>query len=148
MHYKLQVCVWEVMKPRRIRRAWTTRATIQFPPQPAFKMIVWYLKGNHYYYLPWADTKPVVILTSYWEDIRHRLDSVNVLLYIAEKLVSGTIPAQMMHISTQVILVMSFYLFFLGVPPQRVKNCHICQGAGDTPQRDLAQTHQQHDRGP
>uniref|UniRef100_A0A672H0F0 Myoferlin like n=1 Tax=Salarias fasciatus TaxID=181472 RepID=A0A672H0F0_SALFA len=42
--------------------------------------------GNHYYYLPWADTKPVVILTSYWEDISHRLDSVNVLHFIAERL--------------------------------------------------------------
>ncbi|XP_019953049.2 myoferlin [Paralichthys olivaceus] len=44
--------------------------------------------GNHYYYLPWANTKPVVILTSYWEDISHRLDSVNVLLSVAEKLES------------------------------------------------------------
>ncbi|XP_070697288.1 myoferlin [Pempheris klunzingeri] len=44
--------------------------------------------GNHYYYLPWADTKPVVILTSYWEDISHRLVSANVLLFIAERLES------------------------------------------------------------
>lgn len=44
--------------------------------------------GNHYYYLPWADTKPVVILNSYWEDISHRLDSVNILLFIAERLES------------------------------------------------------------
>ncbi|XP_035461979.2 myoferlin isoform X1 [Scophthalmus maximus] len=44
--------------------------------------------GNHYYYLPWANTKPVVILTSYWEDISHRLDSVNVLLSVAERLES------------------------------------------------------------
>uniref|UniRef100_A0A3Q3ET99 Myoferlin like n=1 Tax=Kryptolebias marmoratus TaxID=37003 RepID=A0A3Q3ET99_KRYMA len=43
---------------------------------------------NHYYYLPWADTKPVVILTSYWEDISHRLDSVNLLLVIADRLES------------------------------------------------------------
>lgn len=43
--------------------------------------------GNYYYYLPWANTKPVVILTSYWEDIRHRMYSVNILLFIAEKLV-------------------------------------------------------------
>uniref|UniRef100_A0A8C7GZ30 Myoferlin n=1 Tax=Oncorhynchus kisutch TaxID=8019 RepID=A0A8C7GZ30_ONCKI len=42
--------------------------------------------GNHYYYLPWADTKPVVILTSFWEDISHRLDSVNIILYIADRL--------------------------------------------------------------
>ncbi|KAM6997545.1 myoferlin [Tautogolabrus adspersus] len=45
--------------------------------------------GNHYYYLPWADTKPVVIVTSYWEDISHRLHSVNVLLFIAERLESN-----------------------------------------------------------
>uniref|UniRef100_A0A3Q3J2K7 C2 domain-containing protein n=1 Tax=Monopterus albus TaxID=43700 RepID=A0A3Q3J2K7_MONAL len=44
--------------------------------------------GNHYYYLPWADTKPVVTLTSYWEDISHRLDTVNILLFIAERLES------------------------------------------------------------
>ncbi|XP_041645504.1 myoferlin [Cheilinus undulatus] len=44
--------------------------------------------GNHYYYLPWADTKPVVTLTSYWEDVSHRQDSVNVLLFIAERLES------------------------------------------------------------
>ncbi|XP_030626227.1 myoferlin [Chanos chanos] len=42
--------------------------------------------GNHYYYLPWADTKPVVILTSYWEDISHRMDAVNIILYIADRL--------------------------------------------------------------
>ncbi|XP_017319937.1 myoferlin isoform X1 [Ictalurus punctatus] len=42
--------------------------------------------GNHYYYLPWADTKPVVILNSFWEDISHRLDSVNIILFIADRL--------------------------------------------------------------
>ncbi|XP_019715398.1 myoferlin isoform X2 [Hippocampus comes] len=42
--------------------------------------------GNHYYYLPWAETKPVVTLTSSWEDISHRLDAVNILLSIAERL--------------------------------------------------------------
>uniref|UniRef100_A0A6Q2XG87 C2 domain-containing protein n=1 Tax=Esox lucius TaxID=8010 RepID=A0A6Q2XG87_ESOLU len=45
--------------------------------------------GNHYYYLPWADTKPVVILTSFWEDISHRLDPVNIILYIAYRLESN-----------------------------------------------------------
>lgn len=43
--------------------------------------------GNHYYYLPWADSKPVVILTSFWEDISHRLDAVNIILYISDRLV-------------------------------------------------------------
>ncbi|XP_023819286.1 myoferlin [Oryzias latipes] len=45
--------------------------------------------GNHYYYLPWADTKPVVILTSYWEDISHRLDAINILLFTADQLESN-----------------------------------------------------------
>ncbi|XP_066534334.1 myoferlin isoform X2 [Hoplias malabaricus] len=42
--------------------------------------------GNRYYYLPWANTKPVVILTSFWEDISHRLDSMNIILFIADRL--------------------------------------------------------------
>uniref|UniRef100_A0A669Q234 Myoferlin n=1 Tax=Phasianus colchicus TaxID=9054 RepID=A0A669Q234_PHACC len=44
--------------------------------------------GNYYYYLPWANTKPVVTLTSFWEDISHRLDPVNVILNMVERLVS------------------------------------------------------------
>uniref|UniRef100_A0A8B9L498 Myoferlin like n=1 Tax=Astyanax mexicanus TaxID=7994 RepID=A0A8B9L498_ASTMX len=35
-----------------------------------------------------ACLKPVVILTSFWEDISHRLDSVNIILFIADRLVS------------------------------------------------------------
>uniref|UniRef100_A0A8B9KFH5 Myoferlin n=1 Tax=Astyanax mexicanus TaxID=7994 RepID=A0A8B9KFH5_ASTMX len=42
--------------------------------------------GNHYYYLPWADTKPVVAIMSFWEDISHRLDAVNIILNIANRL--------------------------------------------------------------
>ncbi|KAM8805926.1 myoferlin [Eudromia elegans] len=42
--------------------------------------------GNCYYYLPWANTKPVVTLTSFWEDISHRLDPVNTILNMAERL--------------------------------------------------------------
>ncbi|XP_036428178.1 myoferlin isoform X2 [Colossoma macropomum] len=42
--------------------------------------------GNHYYYLPWANTKPVVAIMSFWEDISHRLDSVNIIIYIANRL--------------------------------------------------------------
>ncbi|KTF81949.1 hypothetical protein cypCar_00031813 [Cyprinus carpio] len=42
--------------------------------------------GNNYYYLPWADTKPVISVTSFWEDISHRLDSLNILLYISDRL--------------------------------------------------------------
>uniref|UniRef100_A0A672R0M9 Myoferlin n=1 Tax=Sinocyclocheilus grahami TaxID=75366 RepID=A0A672R0M9_SINGR len=32
--------------------------------------------GNRYYYLPWADSKPVVILTSFWEDIKSTMDYI------------------------------------------------------------------------
>ncbi|KAK2820769.1 hypothetical protein Q5P01_023728 [Channa striata] len=45
--------------------------------------------GNQYYYLPWADTKPVVVVTSFWEDISHRLDAVNIILYITQRLQSN-----------------------------------------------------------
>ncbi|XP_054546383.1 myoferlin [Talpa occidentalis] len=45
--------------------------------------------GNYYYYLPWSHTKPVVTLTSYWEDISHRLDAVNILLAVADRLQSN-----------------------------------------------------------
>uniref|UniRef100_A0A671LQ91 Myoferlin-like n=1 Tax=Sinocyclocheilus anshuiensis TaxID=1608454 RepID=A0A671LQ91_9TELE len=47
--------------------------------------------GNRYYYLPWADSKPVVILTSFWEDISHRLDAVNIILYISDRLQSNIV---------------------------------------------------------
>ncbi|XP_054622805.1 myoferlin-like isoform X2 [Dunckerocampus dactyliophorus] len=42
--------------------------------------------GNHYYYLPWAGTKPVVVVTSFWEDISHRMDTINIILYISHHL--------------------------------------------------------------
>ncbi|XP_037547290.1 myoferlin [Nematolebias whitei] len=45
--------------------------------------------GNQYYYLPWANTKPVVVVTSFWEDISHRLNSVNIILYIINRLQSN-----------------------------------------------------------
>ncbi|XP_024152438.1 myoferlin isoform X2 [Oryzias melastigma] len=44
---------------------------------------------NQYYYLPWADFKPVAILTSYWEDISHRLDAINMLLFTADQMESN-----------------------------------------------------------
>ncbi|RVE59409.1 hypothetical protein OJAV_G00188400 [Oryzias javanicus] len=45
--------------------------------------------GNQYYYLPWPNTKPVVVLTSFWEDISHRLNAVNIILYITHRLQSN-----------------------------------------------------------
>lgn len=43
--------------------------------------------GCHYYYLPWGNVKPVVVLSSEWEDIAPRIEALNMLLLITERLV-------------------------------------------------------------
>ncbi|XP_039378296.1 fer-1-like protein 5 isoform X6 [Mauremys reevesii] len=35
--------------------------------------------GNHYHYLPWYDTKPMVAITSFWEDASYYMDTLNIL---------------------------------------------------------------------
>ncbi|XP_069488392.1 dysferlin isoform X3 [Ambystoma mexicanum] len=42
--------------------------------------------GCQYYYLPWGNVKPVVVLSSYWEDISHRTDVQNMLKHTLDKL--------------------------------------------------------------
>nr|DBA29492.1 TPA: hypothetical protein GDO54_009716 [Pyxicephalus adspersus] len=42
--------------------------------------------GCQYYYLPWGNVKPVVVLSSYWEDISHRTDSQNILHHTIDNL--------------------------------------------------------------
>uniref|UniRef100_A0AAQ4P1J9 Dysferlin, limb girdle muscular dystrophy 2B (autosomal recessive) n=1 Tax=Gasterosteus aculeatus aculeatus TaxID=481459 RepID=A0AAQ4P1J9_GASAC len=47
--------------------------------------------GCHYYYLPWGNVKPVVVLSSEWEDIRPRIEALNMLLAIIERLVRAVL---------------------------------------------------------
>ncbi|XP_063781358.1 dysferlin isoform X3 [Pseudophryne corroboree] len=42
--------------------------------------------GCQYYYLPWGNVKPVVVLSSYWEDISFRTDAQNILQYAIDNL--------------------------------------------------------------
>ena len=45
--------------------------------------------GNAYYYLPWTQQKPCVVIDSQWEDVSYRIASQNILIHIAGKLVRG-----------------------------------------------------------
>ncbi|NWH17636.1 MYOF protein, partial [Grus americana] len=44
--------------------------------------------GNRYHYLPWYADKPVVAVTSSWEDAGHRWDALNLLRAVCRRLVS------------------------------------------------------------
>ncbi|XP_070540972.1 myoferlin-like isoform X9 [Ptychodera flava] len=42
--------------------------------------------GCNYYFLPWGDNKPCVIVNSHWEDISFRLEPLNILLKMVDRL--------------------------------------------------------------
>ena len=43
--------------------------------------------GSHYYYLPWGQTKPCVMLNSQWEDVMFRIESLNLICRTIDRLV-------------------------------------------------------------
>lgn len=51
--------------------------------------------GSNYYYLPWSSEKPCVCVESYWEKISFRLEPLNALLRIIDRVVrpSATLNA-------------------------------------------------------
>ncbi|XP_073716069.1 dysferlin isoform X3 [Misgurnus anguillicaudatus] len=51
--------------------------------------------GCHYYYLPWGNVKPVVVLSSEWEDISPRIEALNMLLNIVDRLESNLEQVQL-----------------------------------------------------
>ncbi|KAM6996377.1 fer-1-like protein 5 [Passerculus sandwichensis] len=60
------------------------------PARPAFD-------GNLYHYLPWFGDKPVVAVTSQWEDAGHRWDSLNLLRALCQHLEENLAKLQGHH---------------------------------------------------
>ncbi|XP_026547706.1 dysferlin-like, partial [Notechis scutatus] len=53
--------------------------------------------GCQYYYLPWGNVKPVVVLSSYWEDSSHRMDAQNLLDRAADRLAANLEVVHLAH---------------------------------------------------
>ncbi|XP_036843064.1 dysferlin isoform X1 [Oncorhynchus mykiss] len=51
--------------------------------------------GCHYYYLPWGNVKPVVVLSSEWEDVRPRIEALNMILAMVDRLESNLKEVQL-----------------------------------------------------
>ncbi|KAM3830445.1 fer-1-like protein 5 [Vipera latastei] len=54
--------------------------------------------GNFYYYLPWYDTKPMVTITSFWEDVSYRVACTNTLQFIHERLKKNLDTLKTIHL--------------------------------------------------
>jgi len=51
--------------------------------------------GNKYYYLPWMEQKPCLVVDSQWEDCTYRIECLNTLIFIADTLEEGLQPVKM-----------------------------------------------------
>jgi hypothetical protein len=45
--------------------------------------------GNAYHYLPWTSEKPCIVVDSQWENNVYRIESQNILLFIANEIQKG-----------------------------------------------------------
>ncbi|XP_076990834.1 fer-1-like protein 5 [Tamandua tetradactyla] len=53
--------------------------------------------GNIYYYVPWYNTKPVVAVTSYWEDVSFRMNCLNLLHLARDRLKANLVTLKSMR---------------------------------------------------
>uniref|UniRef100_H9GBP4 C2 domain-containing protein n=1 Tax=Anolis carolinensis TaxID=28377 RepID=H9GBP4_ANOCA len=65
----------------------------QMPAEIFWHILGYFFPGNRYYYLPWYDTKPMVAITSFWEDVGHRMACMNVMQFIHMRLVKEDVDA-------------------------------------------------------
>ena len=56
--------------------------------------------GNSFYFLPWMDTKPCVVVDSMWEDCTYRIEALNMLLFTLDRLVSYLHTSPPSHLTT------------------------------------------------
>ena len=61
-----------------------------------------FFDGQCYYSVPWAESKPCVLLESHWEDVTFRLEALNMLLRIRDRLVPTSFSLLTSHFSLQV----------------------------------------------
>ncbi|XP_061204265.1 fer-1-like protein 5 [Neopsephotus bourkii] len=57
--------------------------------------------GNRYHYLPWYGDKPVVTVTSSWEDAAHRWDALNLLRAVCRRLEKNVKELRRAHGDTE-----------------------------------------------
>jgi hypothetical protein len=53
--------------------------------------------GTFYYFLPWGNSKPCTVVESHWEDICFRLEALNMIQKIIDRLVSKSYHIISLH---------------------------------------------------